>query len=173
MKTHQKSRLAEKPTQARLASPIHSSGAWIGGFIGLIAAGTLTFAQSYSIPWSKISGGGGTSTGGGFTLSGTIGQQDAGARLTGGGFSLVGGYWSGLGLVQTPEAPFLTILLSGSNAVKVCWPHPSTGWVLQQNADLNSTNWVNNILPVTVDGEERCVTFTPPINKLFLRLAKP
>ena len=152
---------------------IRSSRAWLAAFSSLMAASTLAFAQSYSIPWFKIAGGGGTSTGGGFTLRGTIGQHDAGARLTGGAYSLVGGYWSGLGLVQTPEAPLLTIDQSGPNAVKVCWPHPSTGWVLQQNADLNTTNWVNNLLPVTVDGDERCVTFTPPINKLFLRLAKP
>jgi hypothetical protein len=46
-----------------------------------------------SIPWFTIDGGGGTSTGGGFTLSGTIGQPDAGVTMTGGGFSLVGGFW--------------------------------------------------------------------------------
>ena len=36
-------------------------------------------AQSYSIDWFKIAGGGGTSTGGVYSVSGTIGQHDAGS----------------------------------------------------------------------------------------------
>jgi hypothetical protein len=35
------------------------------------------FAQSYSIDWYKIAGGGGTSTGATYQVSGTIGQPDA------------------------------------------------------------------------------------------------
>ena len=37
-------------------------------------------AQDYTIPWHTIDAGGGTSSGGGYTLSGTIGQHDAGAQ---------------------------------------------------------------------------------------------
>jgi hypothetical protein len=36
-------------------------------------------AQNYTINWYKISSGGGTSTGETYTVSGTIGQPDAGA----------------------------------------------------------------------------------------------
>ena len=36
------------------------------------------FAQSYSIDWFKVSGGGGASTGGIYSVGGTIGQHDAG-----------------------------------------------------------------------------------------------
>lgn len=51
----------------------------------------------YSIPWSTIDGGGVlNSSGGGFTLSGTIGQPDAGATMSGGSFSLTGGFWAGI-----------------------------------------------------------------------------
>lgn len=46
------------------------------------------------ISWFTIDGGGGTSSGGGFTLSGTVGQPDPGTA-TGGGFTLVGGFWPG------------------------------------------------------------------------------
>jgi len=44
------------------------------------------------IPWSTIDGGGGSAAGGSFSLSGTIGQPDAG-NLLGGAFTLLGGYW--------------------------------------------------------------------------------
>ena len=40
--------------------------------------------QSYSIDWYKIAGGGGTSTGATYQVTGTIGQPDASGTLTGG-----------------------------------------------------------------------------------------
>ena len=40
----------------------------------------LSQAQNYSIDWYKIAGGGGTSIGGNYSTSGTIGQQDAGLQ---------------------------------------------------------------------------------------------
>ena len=47
-------------------------------------------AQNYRIEWFTIDGGGGTSSGGQYTLSGTIGQPDAG-ELKGGNYVLEGG----------------------------------------------------------------------------------
>jgi hypothetical protein len=49
-------------------------------------------AQDFAIDWHTLDGGGGTSTGGAYSLSGTIGQPDAGA-MSGGGYALVGGFW--------------------------------------------------------------------------------
>ena len=66
---------------------------------GAVLLATLTVhAQQYSIDSHTIAGGGGTSTGGGFSVSGTIGQPDAGA-MSGGNYSLAGGFW---GDIQTP-----------------------------------------------------------------------
>jgi hypothetical protein len=48
---------------------------------------SFRFAQSYSIDWHKISGVGGTSTGGVYSVTGTIGQHDAGGAMTGGNTS--------------------------------------------------------------------------------------
>ncbi len=71
-------------------------------------------AQSYSIDWYKVSGGGGTSTGGTYQVSGTIGQHDAGGPMAGGNYSLTGGFWSLIAVVQTPGTPTLYISSSGS-----------------------------------------------------------
>jgi hypothetical protein len=50
----------------------------------------------YDLTWNTYDGGGGTSTGGDFTLSGTAGQPDAGVQtLTGGNYKLKGGFWPG------------------------------------------------------------------------------
>jgi hypothetical protein len=46
----------------------------------------------FEIPWSTIDGGGGTSSGDSFEMSGTAGQPDAGV-MSGGDFELTGGFW--------------------------------------------------------------------------------
>lgn len=50
-------------------------------------------AGGLSIPWWTVDGGGDTSYGGAFALSGTIGQADAG-KMSGGVYTLDGGYWN-------------------------------------------------------------------------------
>src|SRR3954462_12075701 len=98
-------------------------------------------AQTYSIDWYKISGGGGTSSNGQYTVSGTIGQHDAGGPMTGGNFSLTSGFWSLLSVVQTPGSPTLRIFLTSSNTAVIAWPAPSTGFSLQANTNVGTTNW--------------------------------
>jgi hypothetical protein len=46
------------------------------------------------LTWNTLDSGGGTSTGGGFALTGTIAQPDAGTAA-GGGLELLGGFWGG------------------------------------------------------------------------------
>jgi len=58
----------------------------------VLAASTAT--AQYEISWYTIDGGGGRSTGGPYTLTGTIGQPDA-AYSAGGNFELLGGFWPG------------------------------------------------------------------------------
>ena len=48
----------------------------------------------YELSWYTIDGGGGTSTGGDYVLSGTIGQPDAG-RMSSCEYHLSGGFWLG------------------------------------------------------------------------------
>jgi len=48
----------------------------------------------YELSWRTIDGGGGTSSGGTYTLMGTIGQPDAGV-MAGGDYELLGGFWPG------------------------------------------------------------------------------
>ncbi len=62
-------------------------------FAGLVAPTAAQTGGSYDLSWSTVDGGGGTfSTGGVYSLGGTIGQPDAGA-MTGGAYSITGGFW--------------------------------------------------------------------------------
>lgn len=60
----------------------------------IVAAGAYGQAD-YSIPWHSIDSGGGTSTGGPYTLVGVIGQPDAGNVMSGGDFTFNGGFLAG------------------------------------------------------------------------------
>ena len=132
---------------------------------------SVLHAQSYSIDWFKVAGGGGTSTGGTYQVSGTIGQHDAGGPMTGGNYSLTGGFWSVITVLQTPGAPLLTISFSSQPpTVTVSWPSSATDFVLQQNSDLNTANWINTGLLITTNGTTESVTISPSTGNLFFRL---
>ncbi|MGD0208953.1 MAG: hypothetical protein ABSC89_15235 [Verrucomicrobiota bacterium] len=136
-------------------------------FFSLLAP-AVGFTQSYSIDWYKIAGGGGTSTGGTYQVNDTIGQPDASGAMTGGNYSLTGGFWALVSVVQTAGAPLLTITHSG-NSVTVSWPSPSTGWTLQQNSDLATSNWSTSS-GISDNGTIKSITITSPTGNLFFRL---
>jgi hypothetical protein len=74
--------------------------------VALLALSLLAFTHYFAptaleLPWWTVDGGGGRSSNGGYNLSGTIGQPDAGPRLSGGDFTLQGGFWSGAGINET------------------------------------------------------------------------
>jgi hypothetical protein len=132
----------------------------------------ISSAQPFGVDWFKLAGGGGTSTGGVYSVTGTIGQPDSSQQsMTGGHYSLVGGFWS-LIAVQTPGAPLLTIMRSGAKVV-VSWPSPSTGFALQQNTNLATTNWTSFVGPVSDDGTTKSVTNSPPTGNKYFRLFGP
>ena len=128
-------------------------------------------AQSYSIDWYKVAGGGGTSTGGVYAVSGTIGQHDASGAMSGGNYSVTGGFWALINVVQTPGLPSLIIIRNAPNSVKVLWPDPATNtYTLQQNANLATTNWVTSGFTITPANGTNSITVIPPVGNLFFRL---
>ena len=61
----------------------------------LVAATVQAQTGDYDLTWSTIDGGGAMlSTGGSYSLSGTVGQPDAGT-LSSGGYTLNDGFWGG------------------------------------------------------------------------------
>jgi hypothetical protein len=128
-------------------------------------------AQSYTIDWYKIAGGGGTSTGGTYQVSGTIGQPDASAAMTGGNYSLTGGFWALISVVQTAGAPTLYISHSG-NTVTVYWQNV-TGWSLHQNNNLTApVAWPLNSSWTTTNGTNY-LNVVNPTGNLFYKLQTP
>ena len=126
---------------------------------------------NYAIDWFTIDGGGGTSAGGAYAVSGTIGQADAGGAMSGGNYSLTGGFWALISVVQTPGAPALYISHSG-NAITVYWQDVS-GWGLQQNNNLAiPANWSASGGVVKSNGTNT-LTINNPSGNLFFRLQHP
>jgi len=140
---------------------------------GLWLCGAAAQAQNYSIDWFTIDGGGGTSTGGVYSVSGTIGQPDAGPAMSGGNYSLTGGFWSLLSVAQTPGAPLLNIFRTSTNTAVVSWPWPSTGFSPQQTTNLNTANWVTPAETINNNGAVNFIIVSPPTGKRFYRLKSP
>jgi len=137
--------------------------------LGLLAVRAT--AQIYSIDKFTIDGGGGTSTGGVYSVSGTIGQPDASGPLSGGTYTLVGGFWALPGAVQTPGAPLLSVESLGGNNVRVFWPLPATGFVLDQSLTVTGA-WSQVAFPYATNATHISVT-VPAVGSKFHRLRKP
>ena len=147
---------------------------WLGVSAVILLFGlSLAQAQSYSIDWYKIAGGGGTSSNGQYTISGTIGQHDATANgaLTGGNYSLTGGFWALISVLQTPREPTLYISHSGGT-VTVYWQNVS-GWNLEQNSNLATAAGWSTSGGVTTSNGTNYLSLTPPTGNLFFRLSNP
>jgi hypothetical protein len=145
---------------------------FVASLLFLVTA-TIAHAQSYSIDWFKIAGGGGTSTGGVYSVSGTIGQHDAGGPMTGGNYSLTGGFWALISVVQTPGLPLLTITLNSQlSTVTVSWPDTGS-YTLQQNANLAGGSWTTSGYTITTSNGTNSITITPLTGNLFFRLRSP
>lgn len=137
--------------------------------VTMVTFGMLARAQTYSIDWYKIAGGGGTSTGAVYSVTGTIGQHDAGGPMSGGSYSVTGGFWALIQVVQTPGAPTLYVSRSG-NTVQVYWQNVA-GWNLIQNGNLTTPvgSWANSAAPTLVNGTN-FLTIPNPAGNQFFRL---
>jgi hypothetical protein len=133
--------------------------------VGLMLSAQASFGQ-YSINWHSIDGGGGTSTGGVFSVSGTIGQPDAG-RMSGGAYTLEGGFWAAAIAVQTQGAPALVIAPSGVGQASISWSPATPGWVLQEATTLAPPNWSDS-----ASGASNPVSVPANLPTKFYRLHK-
>lgn len=123
---------------------------------------------NFSIPWHTVDGGGGSSTGSLFRVTGTIGQPDASSvSHTGGVFRVTGGFWALPVAIQTEGGPVLAIAPAGPGQARISWTPATPGFVLQEATTLSPPNWVNSpsgaLNPVTV----------PAAGDKFYRLRKP
>jgi hypothetical protein len=134
-----------------------------------LSASVLTAsAQNYAIDWSTIAGGGGTSTGGVYSVSGTIGQPDAGGPMTGGSYSLTGGFWALPNAVQRSNAPTLLILPSAPGFATISWAPATPGFVLQVSPTLTPPAWTD-----APSGATNPATVPATLPARFYRLSKP
>jgi hypothetical protein len=161
-----------KDSALQSARGLAQSKTWriFGALLTFLAITISVRAQSYSIDWYKIAGGGGTSTGDVYAVSGTIGQPDAGMAMSGGNYSLTGGFWSIISVVQTPGLPLLTITLNPQlSTVTVSWPNTGS-YTLQQNNNLAGGSWGTSGYTITTSNGTNSIIVTPPTGNLFFRL---
>jgi hypothetical protein len=138
--------------------------------LGLLTP-VLALGQSYSIDWYKVSGGGGTSSGGAYSVTATIGQPDASSAMTGGNYSLTGGFWSMIRVVQTAGLPNLVISQAGGNVI-ISWP-ATGGYTVQQSPNLATGTWTTSGYRVTTANGISSITISSPTGNLFFRLSNP
>jgi hypothetical protein len=150
--------------------PVQAAGVLLVLLTGLLSAS----AQSFSIDWYTVDGGGGGGSAGAYSLTGTIGQPDAGPIMANAPYAVEGGFWSVVG-----TRPTLRFWIAGDNVV-VAWPDTASDCHLQQSINLGDrfTGGVGvwsdvSQVPSVVGGE---LQVTLPLlggRQYFFRLVKP
>ena len=128
----------------------------------------LSASAQFSIDWHTIDGGGGTSTGAVFSVTGSIGQPDAGGPMTNSQYSVTGGFWALPTVIQTPGAPTLTIAPATPGNALISWLPDTPGFVLQETWILSPANWTNS-----PSGAGNPVIVPAVVPAKFYRLFKP
>lgn len=139
------------------------------GAVGLLTSALClpVFAQ-YAIDWHTIDGGGRTSTGGVYAVSGTIGQPDAGPAMTNGQYAVTGGFWALPTAVQIQGAPTLSIVPASPGFATISWTPPTPGFGLQETWNLTPPNWTN-----APSGATNPIVVPAILPTKFYRLFKP
>jgi len=91
------------------------------------------------------------------------------------GTASVGGVWGGgtvFDLNTTVTSPLLAINGSGAGFI-VSWPSPSVGFVLEQNTNLATTNWLNFPGTINDNGIIKSAAINSTSGDLFFRLYYP
>ena len=136
--------------------------------LSLLAGSAACLASDpYRIDWFKIAGGGGASAGGAYSVSGTIGQPDAGA-MSGGPFTLTGGFWALPVAVQSSNAPTLLITGGAPGWATISWTPATPGFVLQVSDTLTPPAWTNALSAGT---NPVSIPATLPVR--YYRLSRP
>lgn len=147
------------------------------GTLAVLVAGLMLLvphldAQNFAIDRHTIAGGGGTSTNAQFSISGTVGQPDAGPHLSGGQFAVDGGLWNMAILVATPGTPLLSLtLLKASGTLFFSWPLSAVGYVLETTPAVGPfATWTVVSTSVQTGGQYQYVLLRPQPGIHFFRL---
>ena len=135
---------------------------WV--WVHIFGMAGLWATEPTTVDWFTLDGGGGTSTGGQYTVSGTVGQPDAGT-MAGGRYALEAGFWPGLIVESASGAPTLYVQAAGG-VVQIGWAPDAAGFALEMTDNLTAPSWVpapaGNPASVPVTGQSR-----------FFRLRRP
>lgn len=139
-----------------------------------LSAASPALAQNFAVDRFVLTGGGGTSASSSFSLTGTIGQPDAGAKLTGGQYTMDTGFWSAAIAVQTAGAPRLSVVRVGGNVI-ISWPSAdSVGFIVEQSGTPGTlASWSTSGATLTDNGTTKSMTVPATPGYKFFRLRKP
>jgi hypothetical protein len=138
--------------------------------IALLLASSLFSAMAqFSITGPTISSTSSTSSGGGFSLTGNISQPVV-SKAAAGSFSVESGSVGIIAIVPNPTGPKLTLNLTSTNTIVLRWPHPSTGFHLDQANAIGANQWTRVAAAPVQAGSEWQVLIPAPAGNRFYRL---
>lgn len=100
----------------------------------------VTNAQQFSVTGHVVAGGGRTSQGSGFTITGTVGQPESAQRSRNNCWAIDPGFWGFYAIIPTPGAPQLSVRIDpfDPTRARVSFIGDCREWMLQVTPDMKS-----------------------------------
>ena len=133
--------------------------------MGLVSG---AMAQTYSVQSRTVDSGGGESSGGGYTIRGTVGQPEASGISVGRNYLIVAGFWGGrVGIVKVPGAPQLSLFKLVDGKARLSWSSPEgEEWFLETAGTPKEGEWKE------VEKAASPFDFVPGEKRQFFRLKR-
>ena len=120
-----------------------------------------------------MAAGSGTSAGGNYILSATLGEPFGGETYSD-NYAVEAGFESIVVNLEPEAPPILRIARAGANSVLILWPASATDWVLQETSTLgDSANWTDVSASVVVNGADNTATLPLVAGSRYYRLRHP
>jgi hypothetical protein len=156
------------PSNGMASSPMR----WLVATFLIVLTSVVAQAQPFSLEGHIVSGGGGISASGPYSMTGAIEPLDTSEPMSGGTYHLASGFWSYAVGIQTPGTPTLSIHLV-NNAVVIQWPASDVSYILESAPTLTPSNeWTPVAATPVCTGGVNQVTNAMVQGSTFYRLKK-
>jgi len=139
---------------------------------GCLIPGLLP-AQGFDLDWFAVVAGGGTSAGGDYVLTASVGQP-FGGMASSANYDATAGFAGLFESLEPASQPGLRIAPADANSVLITWPASTTGWVLQESSSLGHlADWTDVRTRVVANGTDNIATLPIAAGNRFYRLRHP
>jgi hypothetical protein len=148
-----------------LISPLAKGNAYASSVVMSHSSDVKTMEEIFGLNYTNSSGAN--------YMSNSIASAETAATPASTYNNIGGSTVNDLGDLFKPASPVLSIVPNGTNLIWISWSSPSTNFLLQNNSNLATTNWVNVTNAINYGSSSNRVVISSASGNIYFRLLAP